>query len=78
MIARVVSRKDVGAKTLDTRDHLNHFARDETTGNGFHIVLIYEEKLNSRRSWMTNSVSHGVVSDQIILVIFHLLNGLEH
>ena len=82
MIARVVRGENVRAKTLDTRDHLNHFARDETAGNSFHVVLIYKEKRilskNSRRSRVSDSVCHGVIRDQIVLVIFHLLNGLEH
>jgi len=35
---------DVGAKTLDAWDHLNHIARNETTRYGFHYCLELTEK----------------------------------
>jgi hypothetical protein len=39
VVARVVRREDVRAKTLDAWDHLNHVARNETTRYGFHYCL---------------------------------------
>ena len=39
VVARVVRREDVRAKTLDAWDHLDHIARNETTRYGFHYCL---------------------------------------
>lgn len=40
MFARVVCGDSVCAETLDTRDHLIHFARDETAGIASMFLLL--------------------------------------
>ena len=80
MVARVVRREDVRAKTLDAWDHLNHVAGNETTRYGFHYCLEYTEKSfsDARRSRVTLTVRLGLIRNHVVDVFVDFIHHLKH